>query len=83
MQIAGDTASAPAAGKTKLVSGELHYTTDSGPWQKREWKSAAAELKDGKVVAELPDARPLVCYLSATDDRGVMVSTQHEEVQEK
>ena len=26
-----------------VASAQLHYTTDTGPWQKREWKSLDAE----------------------------------------
>jgi acetyl esterase/lipase len=80
MAIEGEMALAPVSAETKLTKFELHYTTDSGPWQKREWKAGGAELKDGKVIAKLPQNRPLVCYLAVTDERGVMVSTQHEEL---
>lgn len=81
MKVEGNTASAPASSDSKLVKFELHYTTDTGPWQKREWKSSGASLKDGQIVAQLPANLPLVCYLAATDERGAMVSTQHEIVE--
>lgn len=80
MKIEDGTASAETSSEVKLVKAELHYTTDGGTWQKREWKSAAATLADGLIVAKLPTERPLVCYLAVTDDRGVLVSTQHEEL---
>jgi dienelactone hydrolase len=80
MKIEGEMASASASSESKLTKFELHYTTDSGPWQKREWKASGAEFKEGQITAKLPAGRPLVCYLAATDDRGVMVTTQHEEV---
>ena len=60
-----------------VVRGELHWTTDSGPWQERQWQSAAAELAEGRVAADLPGRRPLVYYLSITDSRGAMVTTEH------
>ena len=63
-----------------LVGGRLHFTADGGKWQDRAWESRAARLEGGTVAAELPAARPLVCYLSVTDVRGAMVSTEHVEL---
>jgi dienelactone hydrolase len=57
----------------------LNYTTDSGEWQKRRWQSSPAELTDNIVIAHLPEQRPLVWYLAVTDERGLRVSTEHEE----
>jgi hypothetical protein len=34
-------------------------------------------------VATLPEERPLVCYLSVTEDNGVLVSTPHVELRQK
>ena len=62
---------------------ELHYTTDGGPWQKRRWETAPATLKGKIIQAQLPRQRPLVCYLSVTDDRGLRASTEHEELKEQ
>jgi hypothetical protein len=80
MKVEGETASAAVSSESRLVKAELHYTTDGGPWQKREWKLAEAKLSSGRMVATLPAERPLVCYLAVTDDRGLLVSTQHEEL---
>jgi dienelactone hydrolase len=70
---------------TPITVGELHYTTDVGPWQKRNWQSVAATLRpasgsanSGIVEApQLPAARPIVFFLSITDDRGAFVSSPH------
>jgi len=70
-------AAATVTAKVPLVEGHLHYTTDSGPWQKRKWQTIQATLTDGTVRAKLPDQRPLVYYLSVKDRRGAMVSTEH------
>lgn len=77
MSTAGDTVSAKVTNEVKLKAGHLHYATAEGPWQKREWKSLAAEVKDGVVSAKLPAGRPLVYYLAVTDDRGLEVSAPH------
>ncbi|MEN9576729.1 MAG: hypothetical protein RL514_4584 [Verrucomicrobiota bacterium] len=80
MKLAGDTASAKATAPVALAKAEFHFTTDSGAWQKRNWQTVPAQLTDGLVTVKLPAERPLVCYLSVTDSRGVTVSTQHEEL---
>ena len=60
-----------------MTKAELNYTSEVGEWQKRLWKTVPAEMADGKVTARLPPERPLVCYLSVTDQRDVTVSTPH------
>lgn len=61
-----------------LPKAGLHYTADVGPWQKRAWKTIALEPKDGTVRAKLPAERPLVYFVTVTDERGATVSTEHE-----
>ena len=58
----------------------LHYTTDTGEWQKRRWQTVAAEVGRHIISAHLPPQRPLVCYLSVTDERNLRVSTEYEEI---
>lgn len=77
MKLDGDTVSATIDSKVKLKSASLHYAVAEGPWQKREWKSIPAELKDGKMSAKLPSERPLVYELAVTDERGLEVTTPH------
>lgn len=73
----GDTVSAPVTSKVKLKSASLHYAVAEGPWQKREWKTLPADLKDGTATVKLPDARPLAYYLAVTDERGLEASAPH------
>jgi dienelactone hydrolase len=72
--------SAAFTAKVPVVSGSLHYTTDGGAWQERNWQTVPAKVTDRIVSAELPSGRPLVYYLSVTDERGAMMSTEHAEV---
>jgi dienelactone hydrolase len=74
-----DTISAKAIAKGELKSGSLFYALAEGPWQKRDWKSIPAVVKDGQVSARLPADRPLVYYLGVTDARGLEVSAPHAE----
>ena len=77
MKTTGRTASAPFSSKGPILAGQLHYTADTGKWSERKWESLEAQLADGTVTAELPTNGPLVYYLSVTDKRGAMVSTEH------
>ena len=80
MKTAQGKATATFTAKVPVDKGNLHYTTDTGNWQKRNWQTAEAQLAEGTVSAELPKQRPLVYYLSVTDRRGAMLSTEHAEL---
>jgi dienelactone hydrolase len=76
----GRDAWATFAADNQITKAELLYTKDTGPWQKRLWETAPAEIAaDGKVRATLPEGTT-VFYLNLTDDRDCVVSTEHEEV---
>ncbi|MFM7151617.1 MAG: alpha/beta hydrolase family protein [Gemmataceae bacterium] len=64
--------------KTPIRSCALHFTTDQGPWQKRDWKSVSLKVEGDRVKAILPEGRPLVYFLTATDESKATVSTEHE-----
>lgn len=76
----GAVVSAKVASKGKLKSAQLHYAVNKGAWQKREWKSLPADIRDGVVFGKLPEDRPLVFYLEVLDERGLKVSTAHDTV---
>jgi len=77
MKITAGVVTSSYVSKIPVTKAELNYTSDTGEWQKRLWKSVPVEMVNGKVVAQLPLERPLVCYLSVTDERDVTVSTPH------
>jgi dienelactone hydrolase len=81
LAIDGATAHATATPGNKLTQAELHLTTDVVRWQERKWTSQPAKIDaNGEICAELPATRPLTCFLTAKDDRGLIVSTQHVEL---
>lgn len=80
IEVKGGNAHASFTAGNSPAKAEIHFTPDQGGWQKRKWQTAAAEIKDGAVVARLPGARPLAFYLSVTDSRGVRTSTAHMEL---
>lgn len=61
-----------------IVKAALHYTTDAGSWRERKWHTREVKASGTMVRAELPAARPLVYFLTLTDDRAATVSTEHE-----
>lgn len=80
LRIRAGQAQASVRSKTGISKAELCYTTDTGVWQKRKWQSQPATIANGDISARLPSERPLVCFISVTDARGLKVSTQHEEL---
>ena len=63
-----------------LAKAELCWTLDGGPWPKRLWQAQAGDLSQpGRVAATLPDGCT-VYYLNLFDDRGCVVSSEHEEL---
>lgn len=64
-----------------VVKAVLHYTLDAGPWKERKWQEAPAVLDAaaGEVSADLPEGST-VYFFNLTDDRGLVVSSEHEEV---
>jgi dienelactone hydrolase len=61
-----------------VTGAALHYTTDSGPWQKRQWRTQPAKVVGNTVQVDLPEARPLVFFVTLTDQRKAIISTEHE-----
>lgn len=80
MKIADGSASCSFSSRVAVAKAEINFTSDTGNWQKRVWKSEPAVIKDGVVTARLPVARPLVCYLRLIDERGDAVTTPHVEI---
>jgi dienelactone hydrolase len=58
----------------------LCYTTNSGPWQKRQWQKVPASIEGDRLSAELPSTRPLIAFLAIKDAEGRHVSSEHVEL---
>src|SRR5262249_9561449 len=74
----GKTVEVRFKAEVPVKSAALCYTTDEGPWQKRLWKSVPLTVGEGVVKGELPEGRPLVYFVTLTDERKATVSTEHE-----
>ncbi len=78
MQTKGDEVSASVSSQVPVLKGQLHFAKAEGAWQKRVWTSVEAKLVDGRVSAVLPASpRPMVYFLTVTDNRGATVSAPH------
>jgi len=53
----------------------LCYTTDSGPWNRRQWFTSPARIQGSKISAQLPSQGPIVAYLALIDERGLRISS--------
>ena len=65
---------------TPIKSAALHYTTGTGPWKDREWKSTAATIKNNKATVSLPALKDVTWFLTLTDNRDATVSSEHETI---
>ena len=57
MKTKGDQVGAKVSAPVPIKSAALHYTTDTGEWQKRRWVTVPAEVRRDTVSARLPAAR--------------------------
>ena len=64
-----------------ILKAELNYTTDTGPWLKRNWQIIPATLdtRAKKASMVLPQ-ETTVYYFNITDERNLVVSSEHEEI---
>jgi cephalosporin-C deacetylase-like acetyl esterase len=70
---------APYASDSAMQKAQIHWTTDlEKPWAEREWQSATGDVLGlDAVSAPLPEKRPVVFFLTLTDLRGAVTSSEH------
>jgi len=61
--------------KTKLVEAALHYTTDTGPVNKRQWQTIAGSIDGTHVTAPMIPDETAIWFLTVTDEREATVSS--------
>jgi cephalosporin-C deacetylase-like acetyl esterase len=69
---------------TPIRRAELNYTCQTGVWKERKWETVPATVIEAqkKVTAQLPNG-VTVYYLNLVDERGLVVSTEHEVVEKE
>ncbi len=75
----GDNASVTFESEAPILKAELNYTTDTGPWQKRNWMTVPAtqDTNTKRASAVIPP-NTTVYYFNIVDDRKLVVSSEHE-----
>ena len=79
MELLADEARVGYRSEVPLHHAAIHWTVDLDlEWPARRWQSAfAAITREGEVRAELPRARPAIVFLTLTDWRWAVTSTEH------
>lgn len=72
----GDRVTVGCTSATPLKKAELNYTTDTGLRSKRVWKSLPATINGTHITAPKPPADANTWFVSVTDERGAMVTTE-------
>lgn len=68
------------ASQTAITRAELLYTCGRQPqWPEREWQAEPAQVQGTRATATLP-AGATVWFINLTDERGLTVSSEHEEL---
>jgi hypothetical protein len=60
-----------------IQKARLHFSTDNGPWQDRNWTTFDARITDSQVSAVLPTGRPIVAFFTVEDENGAVASSPH------
>lgn len=74
--IRGDQVIVGCKSATPLKKAELNYTTDTGLRSKRTWKALPATVNGATIIAPRPPADANTWFVSMTDERGAMVTTE-------
>lgn len=61
--------------ETAIKYGQLHYTTDVGPLNERQWKTISANIEELCLIAKIP-IETKIWMFTLTDERGLMVSSE-------
>jgi dienelactone hydrolase len=75
----GEKVSAKAT--TVIREAQLNFTTDTGPWDKRNWTTVPAKANSKQITAELPSViatnHDLTILITATTPNAVRISSEY------
>ncbi|MDR2441598.1 MAG: S9 family peptidase [Planctomycetaceae bacterium] len=69
------TVSVTFESEAAITKAELAFTTNTGIYANREWKTIPAKINGKTISAELPTPVPTCYYILITDERGLPVSS--------
>ena len=75
-QLADGKVHATVKRKTPLISAQLHYTTGAMPINELDWESTSAHLEGEQVISPLVPEEATIWFLTVTDGRGAVVSSE-------
>ncbi len=75
-RIVNDQVLAQVRPRTKLIETALHYTTETGPINKRQWQTVPGRVDGSHIVAPAPPPEASIWFLTATDERWAIVSSE-------
>ncbi len=59
-----------------LQQAALHYSTDPGPINKRQWTTQPGAVGEQAITADSPPASITAWFMTVTDDRGAVISSR-------
>jgi len=74
--VTADRIEMPYSSAVPLKNAMLHFTTDEGLRSERSWSSADATFDRERVSSPLPPSNANTWFISITDDRGAMVTSE-------
>jgi dienelactone hydrolase len=75
-EVRGDQVVVSCTSSLPLKEAKLNYTTDTGLRSKRKWTSVPATINGSTITAPKPPAGANTWYVSVSDERDAMVSTE-------
>jgi dienelactone hydrolase len=75
-ELRGDQVVVACVSSLPLKEAKLNYTTDTGLRSKRQWSSVPATINGSTITAPKPPANANSWFVSVTDERGAMTSTE-------
>jgi dienelactone hydrolase len=64
--------------ESPIKAAAIHWTTDEGPINRRTWQMAEAKIDGETISAKAPPEKATAWFLTATDERGAIVSSRVE-----
>jgi len=75
-QKTGEQVRADVRTKTKLVRATLHYTTETGPVNKRQWQAVPGRIERSQITVKAPPKEATIWFLTVADERAALVSSE-------
>ncbi len=75
-QIVNNQVLAQVRPRTNLVEAALHYTTETGPINKRQWQTVPGRVDGSHIVTPAPPSEASIWFLTVADERWAVVSSE-------